>query len=401
MNYIECPYIRVRTSYFKKIKRPLLSGDFIEDLAPWSLEVIKHDYGRKWTEIFEQIPKYDGFCNIPSHLNYQRSYKGFYNQYEPLPVQPAEGSFTHISLFLKHIFQEHTFLALDYLTILFQMPTERLPVLCLISAERGTGKSTFLALLKEIFGANMTYNTNEDFRSNFNHHWVNKLIIAIDEVLLDRREDSEKIKNLSTAKSYKQESKGVNRAEIEFFGKFILCSNNEDDFIIIDPLETRYWIRKVPPLNKVDPFLFEKMKKEIPAFIHFLGSRKIASEKKSRMWFAPEQLVTNSLLKIKRRFKNKNGIELLGIINEIIDTFELEEFQFTNKDAIELLRSNNIRLARAEMSRMLAAWNLTVQVNSFNYRTFKYDSNGIVYEAYLKGRFYTITRAEIDQLLML
>lgn len=395
------PYIRVRTTYYKKIKMPLLSGDFVEMLTPWSLDVIKQDYGRKWSEIFDQIPKYDGFTNIPSHSDYKRSYKGFYNQYEPLLIKPSEGKFKTIEVFLQHIFGEQFSFGLDYLTILYQKPTELLPVLCLVSIQRGTGKSTFLSLLKSIFSANMTFNSNEDFRSNFNNSWINKLVIAVDEVLLDRKEDSEKIKNLSTARSYKIEAKGVDRCETEFFGKFILCSNNEDDFISVDPLETRYWIRKIQPLQSTDPFMLEKMKAEVPAFMYFLEKRSIGIEKKSRMWFTPEQLVTDSLLRIKKRFRNKLETELLSIISEIMDSFELETFQFTNKDAIELLKSNNIRVTRMETKRIIDNWNIPVSSNTFNYMTYKYDMNGIVYELHLKGRFYSIKRSEIDQILMI
>jgi hypothetical protein len=54
----------------------------------------------------------------------------------------------------------------------------------------------------------MTYNKNEDFRSQFNSDWASKLIIAVDEVLLDKVEDSERIKNLSTARTFKTEAKG-------------------------------------------------------------------------------------------------------------------------------------------------------------------------------------------------
>ncbi|WP_233884038.1 primase-helicase family protein [Tenacibaculum piscium] len=90
-----------------------------------------------------------------------------------------------------------------------------------------TGKTSFLNWLKLLFQGNMTINKNEDFRSRFNSDWASKLIISVDEVLLDRREDSERIKNLSTAGSYKTESKGKDKVESNFFGKFILCSNNE------------------------------------------------------------------------------------------------------------------------------------------------------------------------------
>ena len=396
-----CPYLRVRTSYFKKIKKPLLSGDFIECLTPWSLDVIKQDYGRKWTEVFEQIPKYDGFCNIPDHLNYKRSYRGFYNQYEPLQIEPAEGSFENISTLLEHIFGEQLSIALDYLTILYQKPTEILPIMVLVSKERATGKSTFLAFLKALFGPNMTYNNNEDFRSNFNDSWVNKLIIAVDEVLLDRREDSEKIKNLATARTYKIESKGVDRSEVEFFGKFILCSNNEDDFVIIDPLETRYWIRKVPSLQDPDPFMLDKIKDEVPAFMYFLRHRSIAAEKKSRMWFTPEQLCTEALIKIKNRFRNKIETELLNIIMEMMDGFELDCFCFTNKDAIELLKSNNIKATRTDIQRVVDNWKIKPSDNAFNYVTYKYDSSGIAYEAHPKGRFYSMKRSDVAELLMI
>ena len=49
----------------------------------------------------------------------------------------------------------------------------------------------------------------------------------VDEALLNRREDSERLKNLSTTLSYKVEAKGKDRNEIGFFAKFVLCSNNE------------------------------------------------------------------------------------------------------------------------------------------------------------------------------
>ena len=68
-------------------------------------------------------------------------------------------------------------------------------------------------------------------------------MICVDEVLLNRREDSERIKNLSTARSYKAEAKGRDRREVEFFGKFVLCSNNERNPVLIEAAETRYWVR--------------------------------------------------------------------------------------------------------------------------------------------------------------
>ncbi len=44
--------------------------------------------------------------------------------------------------------------------------------------------------------------------AQFNADWGGKLLIVVDEVLLDRREDAERLKNLSTAQTYKIEAKG-------------------------------------------------------------------------------------------------------------------------------------------------------------------------------------------------
>ena len=138
--------------------------------------------------------------------------------------------------------------------------------------------STFLNWLKAIYQNNMTYNKNEDFRSQFNSDWASKLIIAVDEELLDKVEDSERIKNLSTARTFKTEAKGKERIETEFYGKFILCSNNEDSFIQIDPAETRYWVRKVNRIERINVNLLEELKAEIPALLHFLNTRKMTTQ---------------------------------------------------------------------------------------------------------------------------
>ncbi len=99
------------------------------------------------------------------------------------------------------------------------------------------------------------------------------------EVLLNRREDSERLKNLSTTLSYKVEAKGKDRDEIAFFAKFVLCSNNEYLPVIIDAGETRYWVRKIDRLQSDDTDFLQKLKAEIPAFLHFLQHRKLSTEK--------------------------------------------------------------------------------------------------------------------------
>ena len=137
------------------------------------------------------------------------------------------GPWRNIQMLVEHIFGEQYEYGLDYLQLLYLRPTQKLPILLLVSEERNTGKTTFLNFLKSVFEDNATFNTNEDFRSKFNSDWAGKLLVMVDEALLTRREDSERLKNLSTAKTYKAEAKGKDRDEINFFAKFVMCSNNE------------------------------------------------------------------------------------------------------------------------------------------------------------------------------
>ena len=217
-------YIRVGTTIYKVVQQPLADGTTVIRRIQWSFGTIRQDYGK---DNIPPITKYNGFCTVPSHTNYQKEIAGFYNLYEPIDHVPTEGDFPDIEKLLHHIFEEQYELGVDYMQLLYTLPTQKLPILLLVSEERNTGKTTFLNFLKSIFQDNATFNTNEDFRSQFNADWAGKLLIVVDEVLLSRREDSERLKNLSTAQTYKVEAKGKDRQEVNFFAKFVLCSNNE------------------------------------------------------------------------------------------------------------------------------------------------------------------------------
>ncbi len=233
-------------------------------------------------------------------MNYQPVVDKFLNLYEPIGHLSKEGEFLHIKSRIRHIFGEQYELGMDYLQLLYLQPVQKLPILLMVSEERNTGKSMFLNFLKAVFQNNVTFNTNEDFRSQFNSDWAGKLLIVVDEVLLNRREDSERLKNLSTTLSYKVEAKGKDRDEISFFAKFVLCSNNESLPVIIDMGETRYWVRKINRLESDDTDFLQKLKTEIPAFLYFLQHRTLSTQKESRMWFAPQLTFTPVVMRIVR-----------------------------------------------------------------------------------------------------
>lgn len=284
----EIPYIRVGTSYYKIVKAPTISGEYIEILVIWNIDTIKQNESKDY---IARILRYDGFTCIPNHIDYKKVYGTFYNTYFPLNNQPKQGKIDNTLSFLKHIFGKQLEIGLDYLQLLYLKPIQILPILCLVSKQQATEKSTFLKWLKQVFKGNMTYLTNDSFSSQFNADWANKLLIAIDEVLFNKEELTEHIKYLSTTNINKMEAKGKDKREVEFFGKFILCSNNEDSFIKIDADEIRFWVIKIPKSSNDNTNLLEKLIKEIPAFLYYLKNRQLKVNKPlSRMWFSQEQI---------------------------------------------------------------------------------------------------------------
>jgi len=390
-------YIRVGTTLYKIVRRPLLSGDFIEERRVWNYETFRQDHSK---DELATIKKYDGFCSVPDHINYQQSIGNFLNQYDPVPYSPEKGDCTAVLSFLEHIFEEQIEMGLDYIQLLYRQPLMRLPILLLVSNERNTGKSTFLNFLKAIFAGNMTFNTNEDFRSQFNADWANKLIVAVDEVLLDRREDSERIKNLSTAISYKAEAKGKDRSEVEFFAKFILCSNNEDCPVIIEPAETRYWVRKLQPLKKENNQMLSVLKSEIPQFLYFMTQRQMRTSQKSRMWFRHDLLETEALKRIRQNNRGRIETEMLQIIADIVHIKELEAFSFCVGDMVTMLNNRSVKCDPSAVRQILQGrWNLTASPTPVYSATYGIDVNGEVAETCKTGRFYSITRSRLEEIM--
>jgi hypothetical protein len=389
-------YIRVGIEYFKQTTIPM-TGEDIKVLKKWNKQTIIDDFGK---EVLNKIKKYDGFCFIPAHNNFEKIINGFYNKYEPISYQiNTEGSWYKIENLLKHIFGEQYDLGLDYLTILWKYPTQVLPILCLVSDEKDTGKTTMLNLLKAIFEGNMTLNTNDDFRSRFNSDWAGKLIIAIDEVLLDKKEDSERIKNLSTAKYYKAEAKGKDREEVEFYGKFVLCSNNEENFIKIDANEIRYWVRKIPTLgSNKDPNLLTELTKEVPAFACFLNTREIKTKKASRMWFTKEQIHTKALDILI--FGNRTSIEkeLDEMLKQEFAIFELDTLCYTTNNIVEMLRKRGFNTSSNYVATIFRTkYNLDYKNSSYKwYRSEIYNASSTTVDGFTneKGRFYTFERSK-------
>ncbi len=388
-------FIRVGTTLYKIVNHPRITGGFVKKRIAWNVETLRQDHGK---DFLATVPKYDGFCTVPDHVNYQPVVDKFLNLYEPIEHQSKEGVFPHIESLIRHIFGEQYELGMDYLQLLYLQPVQKLPILLMVSEERNTGKSTFLNFLKAVFQNNVTFNTNEDFRSQFNSDWAGKLLIVVDEVLLNRREDSERLKNLSTTLSYKVEAKGKDRDEISFFAKFVLCSNNELLPVIRDMGETRYWVRKINRLDSDDTDFLQKLKAEIPAFLYFLQHRTLSTHKESRMWFSPKLTFTPALQRIIRNNRNKLELEMAELCLDIMEMNNVEEVSFCINDMMPLLSNTQCKYDKGQIRRIVQdIWKLTPVSNTLTYTTYQLSYNAPLYYSPIRrtGRFYTITKEQL------
>lgn len=324
-------YFRVGDDYYQYVSIPNRYKELEKQYHRRSKETIREDNGK---EIFRHIPKYAAFCTVPDHTNYQRVINNCFNCYFPFEHEPEEGDCDITIEFIKHIFGSEPVqlndevivpryeLGFDYLTLLYKHPQQILPILSLVSNERQTGKTTFVKWLSLLFTENVAIVGNDDLGAQFNAHWTSKLIVACDETKIDKHVVMEKIKSLSTASKIMMNAKGRDQRSMEFFGKFILCSNNEDDFARIEKEEIRFWVIKVPSIATRNVELLSDMLQELPAFLHYINKRSLITQNKERHWFETRLLRTDALDKVVAN--SRPTLEKL-INHAITDLFESSE----------------------------------------------------------------------------
>jgi phage/plasmid-associated DNA primase len=208
-------------------------------------------------------------------------------------TNPNERSCSNILDCCKHIFGSQYELGLDYIQLLYQKPLQRLPILCLVSSENQTGKSTFIYLLKQIFFHRCVIVSSEDFVNPLNIFFANNLLICCEESLFDKNVAVEQIKRLSTADTVTINQKGKDLIELDFFAKFIFTSNHRAAFDFIHKNDQRFWVIDVPKVKHCIINMPSAMSQEIPAFLYYLDHRTLSTTGKSRLWF-DYKLYTNS-----------------------------------------------------------------------------------------------------------
>ncbi len=367
-------YFRVGDYYFEKIQVPNKYGVLEYRYDKRQKSTIIEDHGKKLTE---HVPKYKAFCTKPDHVNYQEVIDNCFNRYKPFEHEQGTSLECPETLaFMKHIFGEQLEIGLDYVQLLYQKPTQTLPILCLVSRENNTGKSTFGKLLKAIFTGNMAIIGNADLENDFNAGWADKLIVCCEESFIDKKKTVEKIKSLSTGDKIQINQKGIDQVEIDFFGKFLFMSNNEDNFVIANEHDERFWVRKVPKAAKERTNLLDLMLDEIPSFLYYLNNRYFSTKCESRMWFAPQLLKTEALKKLIEGNKVGPQKELTNILKDLFTDTGFWQLKFTLRYICETLLSK--RYERNYILRILKD-NMNMKSNISSER-FKYPEIKIVHE---------------------
>jgi hypothetical protein len=342
--------------FFEEVHTPSPNkGEKLISLEKREIGTLKRLYLEEFAKYLK--PKYcTGFCNYPSHTNYEKFKvdeelgQRFYNRYHNIQFSPKEGDCPYSLMMIKHIFGTGTVkhpktgevinefdLGLDYIQMLLQNPTRILPVLCLVSEEQRTGKSTFCDWLRFIFQNNAIKVNNNDFKSDFNEQFADKLLIVCEETLLDKKNDSERVKDISMSKDINVNGKNKGQFTIKFYGKFIFCSNNRR-MIYVTKHDDRYWMRYINPHQGEEiSDLFEKLKSEVDFFIHFLMNRKMICKDEGRSFFHKALYMTDTLAEAVTI--NEPG-EASNIKEFMKDAFDEDEMLLSVEMTLKEVREN-------------------------------------------------------------
>lgn len=422
-------FMRIGPDWVKLVTKLNKFGEKEEEVVAWKISEITRDY-KKFPDFLEQVQKYDDFCNEPNwNGSYQRVINNCYNLCEPLKWQPKEGSIASTIAYLKHVFQgkgnivlgenglfekEEAFtgdpftVILDWLTILIKNPKHMLPVPVLVSPENETGKTTFLKWLQMIFGTNACILGNAQFQMKFNGHYITKFIIGIDESFLevDKKAEKERLKQLVTADSVYLENKGMNVRKMMFYGKLILVSNDADRIMKIEEGETRWFVVRVPKIPRIklsgqelvsrgfktlkqlngkpidpnqeydvpniDPDLEFKMKKECPAFLHFIYNREVFHPRASRLWFDPEWIITDQYKTIVETTKNRIDRVFESWIREQFLSFNLPVLRYTTTFLVSVFndsKNSKYKIDELELKTYLSSKGLKPEAKSIYHKS--------------------------------
>lgn len=272
------------------------------------------------------VPKYNDYKNEPDFTNYQRvltveafdQESRFLNLAYPIEFVPQPGDWSNIRGFLTHIFtsggEDVLDVGLDMIQLYYTQPKQKQRVMALVSKENETGKSTFLVLLRYIFGQNMAIVGNGDLMSEFNGY-VTKSLVGVDESKISDRQVVERLKSLITMPTVLFNDKNISAVEIDNHTKLIMTTNHVSDFVQIDEEENKWFVVEVGQVKEKNSDLMGAMIAEIPAFLHYLRNRELVHYTTKSRFAIPDDVVQTQAL---RRIKDTSGNPIVKMVREFV-----------------------------------------------------------------------------------
>lgn len=117
------------------------------------------------------------------------------------------------------------------------------------------------------------------------------------------------------------------------------------------------------------------------------------------MWFAPKLIETEALRKIIRSNRNRLEIEMADLLLDIMAKMEVETVSFCPNDIIPLLLCSQVKAEKPQVRKVLQeCWKLSPAPNGLTYTTYVYGGNGRYHTRKDVGRYYTVTKGQLESL---
>jgi len=336
-------YIRVGTKYFNNSEGKL---------ELWNSETLKADFGTQVIREFPVSHKYLKFVNQIDYLNPITRIGRNYNLFTKPVWNPTEGDFPTTKTLLRRVFGEcgddQIEEGYDYIQLAITNPSQILHALVLTSKDRETGKDTYMEWLQFLFGNENVYiGMIDEFLDGFNGSFASKHFICLNEVKISgmNKQAIQKLKTWTTQKTVNRNDKGQQITTIDYWGRLVLATNFAQDFMEIEDEENRFWIRTMPFLDKkgkdFDPHFMEKLKAEVPHFLHFILNRKLKhDQKQSRFWLPQDITNTTGLRLVQQSNKSPLYYEIQVVVEDLINNTTDEEIYFTASGIRDVLPKN-------------------------------------------------------------
>ena len=297
-------------------------------------QTLKDRYGIK---DITTIPYFETECYVPAHIGYKPVIDNSINSYHPLPIKPRQGIWNTWEKLIRHIGQDKYEIVLNYLIVLFQHPTEKLPIIIFTSKENETGKSTFMQSVAYLLGNNAGIFGQDDLNSQFNV-WIMNLLAVFEEIS-DTKRSINKLKAISTAAKTTVNRKFMPQFSFEPFCKIMIASNDEETCIQLNEEDTRYLVLKPEKIKDFDPDFDNKLKEEAPAVLWYLLNTAPTIKKKSRMWFPAKDIKTEQFNKIVETSRSPIYQDIRLVVDEIMTENNLEELYISASELADKLRN--------------------------------------------------------------